>query len=406
MTEPEATAIAEMESLDFNETLLAKDPPAFREALADRGLRCLTPGVGDPLGTALIEAKPWTKLLYVVLAATWAAFPPLAAHLEGNFANPELKPDVIGDLGYWNQYAFALPVAILLISMYFGRLPRTIAELTASKAIQMVRSDWNRYCEEANAIFSRRSVRWLPYLTGTLISLALVWIWLIGERGTWFSLRDGHLAGLLLLPQYFLLYFVIAFMVTRVVATYFVLRRFFAFPLNIQPLHPDGCGGLAPLGRLSMQLNLGVFLFGFVAALGVYSVSFVYEIPLLDPRNIVIFIGYFIAAAILFFLPPLPSSRHMRKAKLGALLKISDSFNRLNLTFLENLSNDEKVDRSVIEEMRSLKEAHEIIADMPVFPFNPRSVSSFIGSVLGVPITMALFHPTLHRLFHLFFPSS
>ena len=67
---------------------------------------------------------------------------------------------------------------------------------------------------------------------------------------------DGrvHVAGYVYLLCIILLYAVIIFYVTRVILISLFLRKLAACaPLQILPLHPDGCGGLRPVGWLGLR---------------------------------------------------------------------------------------------------------------------------------------------------------
>ncbi|MAS92588.1 MAG: hypothetical protein CMO55_05265 [Verrucomicrobiales bacterium] len=370
------------------------------------GLNSIVPGHGDPIAKWLVGGGVGRRILQIFIVLVWAAVPAFVAYLEGNFRNGNLSPDVLQDAGYWNQYALALPVGILLIAMYFGRLPSVIAELASSSTFEVTVGEWNLYCKQANQILGARWVRWGTYSVSIVVMVFLAFAWIFATQGKWLSIRDGNFAGLFQLPQYFFLYYVICFTTFEIVASYLVLRGFFKFKSNIQPLHPDGRGGLAPLGKLSMQLNLAVFLFGVISGIGLYTTVFVHNEPALSHMNVIIVVSYLIGASTLFFLPPYAASRHMRNSKMAALHRINDRFSKLNEKFLESLGMDQELDDSLVEDMGSLKGAYEMINRMPVLPFNIRSIGSFIGSILGAPLFLAVLQPFIETVASLILRSS
>ena len=55
-------------------------------------------------------------------------------------------------------------------------------------------------------------------------------------------------------------YFMIVLILYKCAITVWALRRILQFEIAVQPLHPDGCGGLSLFGRTSLAINYFVTL--------------------------------------------------------------------------------------------------------------------------------------------------
>lgn len=377
----------------LNAVLKSGGPADVSALLGQLGLESVDPGGRDRLASWIARLRG-RRVTFAVLALLLFSLIPLGiAYLEGNLVNPALDADALHDIGHWNQFVIALPSAVMLMAMYFGQFPKTLIELVLSGVFPINQQQWNAFVRDARTIYRHWLLLILPYLIGIGMGLVGLNVYMLNVPNTWITVdlpSDMNWAGVVQLPLVVLLYYVIPAGGFRIIATYFVLRRFFRFPANIQPLHPDAAGGLSPLGRLSMRLNLGAFMFGLVAVNGARANVVTWGMPLLHPANIAIYSAYLIGASIIFFLPLFAAHNRMKEAKYQTLQIISDRFNQLNQSLIAELANAEGIDKSRIEELDSIQQLHAIASKMPVYPFNVQNISSFFGSVLTPILLIAL----------------
>lgn len=109
---------------------------------------------------------------------------------------------------------------------------------------------------------------WLPVAVCLVLALALDGWTFFAKRGSWHCI-DGGLVGIYAAVFKGINFFYIFFIAWKCLLTLGVLRRVDDFGMRIQPLHPDGVGGLAPAGKMALAVNW------FLALLIVYF-TFVY----------------------------------------------------------------------------------------------------------------------------------
>jgi hypothetical protein len=212
--------------------------------------------------------------------------------------------------------------------------------------------------------------------------------YLLSPETTWYKVSftknpNAHVAGWFVIPLTFCLYYLITLCLVRIIGTFIVLNNYFKHPPNIQPLHPDRCGGLSPLGKLSMKPALGVCMFGLVAVISIIvNVKPPNNMSIFHPLNLLLITGYLVGASIAF-LPPFFATHHaMKKSKYEAIQVISKNYQRVNDKIMEELKANKHVDSKNVDELDSIKMLNDIAIHMPVYPFNFQIASSFFGAIL------------------------
>jgi hypothetical protein len=157
------------------------------------------------------------------------------------------------------------------------------------------------------------------------------------------------------------------------------------FRVKIQPLHPDRCSGLSKIGDVAMLLNLTLFLLGIYISLKVVDKIVIQGSALgADIGNPLMLGGYLILAPLLFFFPLGAAHQQMNDARQKFLEPISQQRDRL-FSELANASSDDK-GLTAIQTFSALDTAIiRLHKDIPVWPFDFRSMQAFVGTVV-IPI--------------------
>jgi len=166
------------------------------------------------------------------------------------------------------------------------------------------------------------------------------------------------------------------------------LHEFFnkrGFPITLEPLHPDGRGGLSRIGDVVMLLNLTLFALGVYVSLKVVDKIVIQGSSLwADIGNPFMLTGYVILAPLLFFFPLGAAHRCMQEAKESFLRPVSQ---RCEMLFreLSRMDLDDKGNTAVraFTELTNVKNA--LRKEIPVWPFDFRSLQAFVGTIV-VPI--------------------
>jgi hypothetical protein len=319
--------------------------------------------------------------------------------LESNFINPNLKLDAFHDLGYYIQLSLGIPTVIIVLARYFNKLPRVILKLSLSENVDISKNEYNEFIEFAQSKYKKKIFVLLPLLAGFIISFIGTLSYILGTTESWNSNSTASLgtyAGWSITPFVFFLYYCIALILVRISITFIILKKYFEFPFKIQPLHPDKCGGLSPLGSLSLSLNIGTFLFGIICALGIYASIHNMGLPWYHYVHFLIIIGYFVGAYLLFFLPLKSAHQKMKNAKNEAIQILNQRFNVINNKLVTDIKNSKELSRKEYDNLEIIRELYNMASKMPVYPYDFHTVTSFLGSTIA-PIIFILLEIILNK---------
>lgn len=157
------------------------------------------------------------------------------------------------------------------------------------------------------------------------------------------------------------------------------------FPIRIEPLHPDGCCGLRRVGDVAMLLNLTLFLLGIYISLKVVDKVVIQNSELTaDIGNPVMLVGYLILAPLLFFLPLGAAHRRMKCAKEDFLRPVSQRCEQLFGELSSAGLDDQGL--TAVRTFSELENARNSLQkQIPVWPFDFKSLRAFIGTII-VPV--------------------
>jgi hypothetical protein len=233
-----------------------------------------------------------------------------------------------------------------------------------------------------------------------LIEDKLVWNTSPAEPGTLFYvLRAGNeqpnLAGL----WFFLLVAPIAGYLIMLIIRSVVVFAFFCFELasqeklTISPLHPDGVGGLRPIGNVAFLFSLFTFIIG-IAMAGMTAneliVSAVFRkestyISTVLIGQLILWGLYIVMGTLFFFLPLLPLRSRMVEAKESYLqdaIKLQVAAELRHRTELQ----ENKFEPDSLQGLTMLNNLIRTADEMPIWPFDKKTFLRF-ASLLITPLT-------------------
>ena len=330
---------------------------------------------GDRLGSMIGRFAIRSRLYAVSFAAMLSFSAAIVATFEGSLLNTNLTLDLVHDIGWWNQFLLAFPTLIYIAGSYFGAFPRTLKQLTDTGVLLASNNDWKKVRRLTKSKLTNPIFVLLPYVAG--ISAAALTSNVLQSHGTWYD-TDQYIAGLLIPVHAFFLYFFMTFLALRLYSAFLILQMLFRFNVNIQPFHPDGCGGLGSLMEQSGKLYWGMVAFGVVAALGVLSNTFVYSLELFGLYNFSLLLSYLLLTGIAFFLPLYALTDSMRAAKQKLLVSIEERYRELNARQGSGANNLDKLSDENVADLEALKSLQETARSMQVWPFNRDSLIRFV----------------------------
>lgn len=333
---------------------------------------------GDRLGGMLTELSIRSPLITAVVTALAALVVPISAALEGNFENPGLALDLFNDIGWWNQFVLGFPVLIYIAGSYFGAFPRTLRQLTEAGVIRADEPEWREVRQFTKQRLLSLLYNSLPYACG--IGATLLTIPVLLTPNSWYFVA-AYKAGWFIPVQVFLLYYFMAYLALRLAFVFLILQKLFAFNVNIQPFHEDDCGGLRSLAELSLNLNAGMFVFGIITSIAMYSNTANYGVPPLSIYNLIILIAYTTLTGVAFFLPLYATSRYMREAKQKVANALLERYTLLDQATNSGSAGAALTPADHTENLLALKALRNKVRSMQVWPFNVASLINYSVSI-------------------------
>jgi hypothetical protein len=312
----------------------------------------------------------------------------LLAFLTDLIAGKNIIDSLLTDYANLINFGIIMPIGILLVLNFYSKLREGFYSLVEDQAV--VFKD-----EEARTSFFRdlhRSLnrRWFfpvslgfSLVTNTIIMLRL--------KDTWHAPGTGVHAWWFRLFVVFNFY-MIANILLKGTAAVLEMRRLFGMKNHkvvLQPLHPDGCGGLRPLGSISMAINY------FVCLIAVYLsvLAFVRSASLTSrtidfPLFIPMVIGFAILAVFLFFVPLSRAHEIMRNEKDTSLHVLSMEFQKTYHRVAKNLA-EVGIPLEDAQKIASIERLYRIASRMPVWPIDIRIIVQFIA-VVATPLAIGI----------------
>ncbi|BAB76913.1 hypothetical protein ACN23B_26140 [Anabaena sp. FACHB-709] len=150
--------------------------------------------------------------------------------------------------------------------------------------------------------------------------------------------------------------------------------------LNVNPLHPDRCGGLRSLSDYSLKTAYLITLLGFWVSIISYQTItqgskqdywYIYFIVIL----------YIFLSLACFFGPLLTAHRGMKKAKEEVLHEIAHQFQIDYSQIHSSLTEDAETLKKRTEKVRELRNFYTMTDEFPIWPFDVQTFRRYLLSV-------------------------
>jgi hypothetical protein len=159
--------------------------------------------------------------------------------------------------------------------------------------------------------------------------------------------------------------------------------------IAIEPLHPDGCGGLRPLSAFALKLTAFLGLAGATLLLVernyIFSRGYANELFAVPVHVMAVVFG--IGGIVFFFAPLMAPHRRMAAAKVEALHRVSDRFHTVEYRTITQLSTLKTEGfAAAARDLESMRKIYDLIDTFPVWPFDVRIFRYFAIAVVGQPV--------------------
>jgi hypothetical protein len=367
----------------------------------------------DPL-LATLSRIPYSAA-FLVLLVFGLGIPAALSAASGTLILSDPGPTRFGYFQDFLQIAIwglIIPAGLVLLIRYFRMVPRTFDKLVNGGVLSADSGRIARLFAKSRFVFEAR------WLSAAVFAIAAALIAVaqfknlpnLREKGfqTW-MVADGHYTIVHLYTYALIAVLDVSLGVSVLKFTAVILFLFRLFQsdrapeegktspetgggdcgIHIRVLHPDGAGGLRPLGDLCLALNLFIFMVGLIVAL-VVAKKVVLEGTSLASFSILVQVGlYVLLAPLIFFLPMWSLHSRMKAAKESMLEKLTSTFNVRYNAIVGALAQDRGPSPEAAEELERIEKLYRHATNMPVWPFDLRNLSLFFGTV-AFPVALAL----------------
>jgi hypothetical protein len=346
----------------------------------------------DPVASLLIEKLHLSPLSFGLLSLAIVAWLYLLIACVSNTLWS--KVGQVGLLQDWLPWIWVLFINPVVAGYYlwsFQAIENVIKDLEESDVVETDKSEIDRIT--LNPYYQG----WRKFLAlGSATSYSIVvFITQPSLKNNWYG--SGLLPTLSVTIATFAMMYLGSMLVLNLITNVWILHKILSrkeLQLNVNPLHPDRCGGLRPLSYYSLKTAYLAAVLGIMVGFIEYQfitqgVARVYWfVHLIIPLHVAL-------SMACFFGPLLAAHRGMKKAKEEILNEIAQQFQSDYLQIHANLAGDAETFKKGTEKIKELRAFYTLTDEFPVWPFD---VQTFRRYLLTVPTPLLPLLPKLIEL--------
>lgn len=275
-------------------------------------------------------------------------------------------------------HLFFVPVSAFFMFRFYEQTEATFERLYTEGLIRAPREEYQRFLESLHRRYNSVGVHLLAVLLG-LITLGF-WQYQNEHDGlrTWRDLNAG-VGAIYHIVVAFIAWYSIPLLLLKAMITARAMQRMFDWPVNIQPFHPDGCGGL----RVFTEISVTIALFTALAATAIV----VYRMSYPATGWIVwIAVGLLILTPLIFLACLYRAHDVMSNIKESLLRQINQQVHPPYEEMCAKLSQGEVMSEAAAEVLR-LEELHAFARRLPVWPTDTQTVGQ-VALFVAVPLIL------------------
>ena len=338
------------------------------------------------------EVLPTLVIVYLACVAI-TYLPLLAVASWGLATNQGIRLPFLLDWNITFTFLVSFPTLVILIVTDDHVLTQALQQVWSSDVISTNVEDPEVLVQTWTARFRWANIG--SYAVGLVLGAILSWytlqVYVWTKAGFW-AAPTGVIEpiGVVYLYCITLLYGVIAVFVTRSVCIALFLSALVdKVTVRLLPFHPDGCGGLQPVGRLGLRNQLTLTILGLnIAILGFITRHYLVPHGAEAWMIIIAVLAYLILGPVVFIGPLLPFRTGMLRSKATLMGELSDRL-RADFTAIRGRLKDDGLVDADLQTLERLKKVGSMIEGLPVWPFDARTLRTF-GSAYLVPLVLPL----------------
>ncbi|HBB32461.1 MAG TPA: hypothetical protein DDZ80_23165 [Cyanobacteria bacterium UBA8803] len=330
----------------------------------------------DPIASLLIEKLHLSPLSFGLLSIAIAT----GLYLLTGWISNTLwsKPGQIGLLQDWLPWVWVLFISPVVLGYYlwsFQALDNVIRDLEKFDVLETNQSEIGRIA------IKPYDQNWRTFLAlGSAVSFSIfVLVTRSGLKNSWTN--SGILPILIVTIATFAMVYMGSILVLNLITNVLVLHRILRkTELNVNPLHPDRCGGLRSLSDYSLKTTY------LAAVLGIMVGFIEYQFITQGVGRVYWFAHFIIPLHVIlsiacFFGPLLAAHRGMRRAKEELLYEIAQQFQEDYSQIHASLTGDAETFKKGTEKIKELRAFYTLTEEFPVWPFDVQTFRRFLLTI-------------------------
>jgi hypothetical protein len=322
------------------------------------------------------------------------------------------------ELTNWLLFSFVIMItlAVVFLMRWWSGIPAMFQKvlnkgLICSRSLnRSINQDYQRFLDEyQQSLLSRRRYLFIGFLISINLLFSLIQSW---SSFSWlFNSSDSilsFLGWLTLIFRVILFNIVLGYILgagfwTMIITGVYIRKLTQEFDLNVQPSHPDGCGGVKSLGNFCLRMASPIFIV--TTLFGIYSIGSIFFPIIIDYERVVQIEAYFtiivlvLPLAWVVFFDPIWKIHQTMVAKKNvyeedAAVQIAKLESRI-MKLEENIWSS--FEKGKLEEAKNSKVELEILrsvypdkTEYPTWPFDLRTQLTFLSTQIVAIIGLIL----------------
>ncbi|PSB25655.1 hypothetical protein [Stenomitos frigidus] len=285
------------------------------------------------------------------------------------------KPGTVGLLQDWVPWIAAVLINPVVVGYYlwsFHAIDRVIQDLKTSKVVEIEQADIERV---TSTLYHKK---WRIFLAlGSAVAFSVVvFVTQPSLKKSWTG--SGFLPNLGITAATFIVVYMgsmlVLNLITNIRILHGILRR---KRLNVNPLHPDRCGGLRPLSHYSLKTAYLIAIIGiWVGVIGYQTITQG------NSQNYwfagLIFLLYISLSIACFFGPLVTAHKGMEQAKEVLLHEIAQQFQADYTQIRNSLTEEAEPLKKRTEKIRELRAVYTLTDEFPIWPFDTQTFRRYL----------------------------
>ncbi len=271
------------------------------------------------------------------------------------------------------------PIGAGLLMNLYDKMKSTFIILKENNIIKNNKAEYDELLTKLSKLYSSKVIVFVALAIAVIFNAYVM----IKKNDSWSGINGGITAFYF---RFFVVinYYMIVIILNKCIITTLALNKVFKFELNLQPLHPDKCGGIKSIGSLAIAMHYFLQLI----LLFLTMIAFFHPKNLHNVAFVLMFLAFVGITLFSLFFSLYKAHDKMQKTKIDLLSKLHLEFQKYYEKLYDNLT-DKNFEKKTADNLQTINNLYALASNMPVWPFDLQSLVRFF-STISIPILIFL----------------